>query len=236
MEKADFNPDYYDSHYFERDKYGGKKYHDYNGTEKEWGYYAKQHWMGWHPVIESLKRIMDFHSVLDVACGPGSFVSWARSKGLDVYGIDFSRFAIREGLPQAQGLLMLADGLHIPFKQNSFDMVMASDYMEHIFIDDVEQALNEIFRVARKWVFLQICTRLDYEEDIILEKGQKIPMRYEGTAVSGHVTIKTRAFWLTKMPRKKWSLREDLVKRFRELTPSDVIRAWRNIIILEKRL
>lgn len=235
MEKADFNPDYYNGHYFERDKYGGKKYHNYNGTVKEWGYYAKQHWMGWNSVIESLKKILDFHSVLDVACGPGSFVSWARIKDLDVYGLDFSRFAIRECLPQARGLLLLADGLHIPFKDESFDFVIASDYMEHIFISDIDQALNEIFRVAKKWVFLQICTRLESEQDIILRKGQKVPMKYEGTAVSGHVTIKNRVYWLKKVARENWVLRENLVKRFRELTPPEVIKAWRNIIIMERQ-
>ena len=81
-----------------------------------------------------------------------------------------------------------------------------------------------------------MCTRTEREQDILLEKGSPIPLKYEGIAVSGDVTIKNREFWLEKVSRDKLACREDLVELFRELTPSDVIQAWRNIILVEKTI
>jgi len=76
------------------------------------------------------------------------------------------------------------------------------DFFEHIYIDDLDKVIDEMYRVARKWVFLQIAVvgggsgYATHEKGYILRKGEPIPPELEGNAVAGHVTVQPREFWL----------------------------------------
>lgn len=84
-------------------------------------------------------------SILDVGCGRGQFVEWAKSKGIKSVGMDF-----------ASGYGIQADLLDMPFSDESFEMITAFDILEHLLPEDLEQGLSEMFRVARKWWVLSI--------------------------------------------------------------------------------
>jgi hypothetical protein len=101
-----------------------------------------------------------------------------------------------------------------------------------------------MYRVAKKWVFLQIATcgsggLQGNETGYTLKKGEKVPIELEGMAVAGHVTMESKQFWidaLTKGREDKWKVRDDMVLKFIGKVPNDVISNWlkNTIIILEK--
>jgi SAM-dependent methyltransferase len=83
--------------------------------------------------------------LLDIGCGTGSNMESLARFG-DVLGIDLSMEAIEHckslGFPLFHG-----DIMHVPFKDDQFDVITAFDVIEHI--EDDFGALREIYRVCR---------------------------------------------------------------------------------------
>lgn len=84
--------------------------------------------------------------ILDVACATGMSFRFLSRYG-DVRGVDISRETIR--LCKARGIdrIVQCDAMKLPFRDESFDLVLALDALEH-FPDD-SLAIREIRRVAR---------------------------------------------------------------------------------------
>jgi len=95
-------------------------------------------------------------SVLDVACGTGTLLEMAKKKGLECYGIDLS-----EGmLAQAKGKVLdvevsQASYYEIPYPEESFDYVVATNALSGDFID-ARKVLIEMIRVCRSggWIYI----------------------------------------------------------------------------------
>lgn len=89
-------------------------------------------------------------SILDVGCGEGFTLEKFRDKGLGrkLVGIDYSESAITIGHRLHPELkLQQATIYNIPFKANSFDLVICNEVLEHL--DHPEKALAEIERVTK---------------------------------------------------------------------------------------
>jgi ubiquinone/menaquinone biosynthesis C-methylase UbiE len=50
--------------------------------------------------------------------------------------------------------LMQASIYDLPYKNNSFDVILCTEVLEHL--DDPKDAINELFRVSRKYVLLSV--------------------------------------------------------------------------------
>ncbi|TGE20600.1 class I SAM-dependent methyltransferase [Hymenobacter aquaticus] len=84
--------------------------------------------------------------ILEIGCSGGPLMLALRAAGYqNLHGIDVSEVGIR--VAQSRGLTNVAvmDGAHLEFADNSFDLVIASDVLEHI--ENEQQALSEWRRV-----------------------------------------------------------------------------------------
>ncbi|KPL11309.1 hypothetical protein AMJ85_03910 [candidate division BRC1 bacterium SM23_51] len=101
-------------------------------------------------VFELLRRhtplVTDRLSVLDVGCGTGLVLEGLRPYARPV-GIDFSRLAM--GYCVKRGIERLVCGRveTLPFGDQTFDLLLALDLLEHI--DDDAALLRELWRVCR---------------------------------------------------------------------------------------
>lgn len=98
-------------------------------------------------------------TVLDVATGsadlPVAIVDWAREKGISVNitGVDINNRSIEvarkyvAGYPEIK--LRVADGLNLPFPENSFDFVLCSKTLHHMKEHEAVRMIEEILRVAK---------------------------------------------------------------------------------------
>ncbi len=93
--------------------------------------------------------------ILEVACGRGGFVRELARAGAHVTGCDFSSAALRaaatkvfnsNGRP-ALAVLVQGDAQSLPFADNSFDVVVSCETIEHL--PQVQAAAAEMFRVSR---------------------------------------------------------------------------------------
>ena len=231
-----FEQDYYDEAYF-TGKQGGKVFTTPEGERKEWSYYNPEgEWLGAESIMKAIKTILNPREMLSVGEGRGTFCSYAQDQGIIATGIDFSKWAIEHPYPRARGLVEIGDVRELKFGNESFQLVFCSDIMEHIYTDDLLNAISEIQRVAKKYIFYNIGASMmgDKSGDLIMEKNRLPPKDRLVTAVAGHVTVKSEEWWREKLGGDGWKFRDDLVAEFRRIVPPDVLMNWKCVLIVER--
>lgn len=94
---------------------------------------------------------------LEVGCGLGYFSEKASRLGAKVTGIDIGEKLVkicRKRIPKAR--FIVASASELPFKENSFDIVLCTEVIEHVA--DQEKAIKELFRVTKEGGYLVITT------------------------------------------------------------------------------
>jgi len=93
------------------------------------------------------------YRVLDVGCGTAYFTFLLSKPYKQVVGIDFSKSMMKIAKRSLKGEeavenieLVLADGKHLPFRNNTFNAVLCLDFLHHL--SHVSPAINEMTRVA----------------------------------------------------------------------------------------
>jgi SAM-dependent methyltransferase len=111
------------------------------------------HWwfVGRRALLRSLlKRSADPSQsrVLDIGTGTGGNLRLLRELGFQsIDGIDFSEDAIEYCRQKGFEKVQLGDACRLPFEDNSFDVTLATDVLEHL--EDDHQAAREIARVLK---------------------------------------------------------------------------------------
>lgn len=93
----------------------------------------------------------DTKSILDVGCGNG-LITNTISESIRVVGLDISA----EALKHVRRETVRGSITDIPFPDGAFDLVMANDVMEHLADEAHARALQEIGRVAAKYVVVTV--------------------------------------------------------------------------------
>lgn len=105
-------------------------------------------------LLAELKSLQP-ETILDVGCGTG-YITNIMSNELDstVIGCDMDSNRISFARGNFGQEVIIADITQLPFRDDSFDIVVASEILEHI--NCTEAALNEIARVAKKCVVITV--------------------------------------------------------------------------------
>lgn len=246
LPKKKFTGSYYDEEYFAGEK-GGKSYKTANGKTQKWSYFNPSgEWTGCKQIVAAWKKIFNPENLLDVGCGRGQIIAYARDIDIEAEGFDFSEWAIgdegRYKRTKSEWSKHHDATEKWPYPDNSFDLVVALDLLEHIYADDIDFVISESHRVACKWVFLQIAVsgtgglQGRDEQGYLLEKNETVPIGLEGCAVAGHVTVMPESFWIDRIDFDDMFLRRDLKEYFISLVSNDVIKNWllNSILIYEK--
>jgi len=64
---------------------------------------------------------------------------------------------------------------------NKFDLVISTDVLEHIPVDNLKNVIDDIFSYSKKWVFVSVCCR---KANAILPNGY-----------NAHATIESAKWW-----------------------------------------
>jgi len=118
------------------------------------------------------------YSILDVGCGKGWVAQEFLAKGKKVYSLDISvtnPAIVKKLYPVENNFAITADSYHLPFTDNTFDTVIASEIIEHVV--DPASFVKELFRVVKKGGSLIITT--PYKEKLVyylcIHCNQKTP-------------------------------------------------------------
>jgi len=90
--------------------------------------------------------------IIEVGCGGGIFCEYIAQQGYDIIGVDLSSGAINVArehalINQLKIRYEIASVYQLPFADESFDIVMSSDFLEHI--EDLETAIYEMSRILK---------------------------------------------------------------------------------------
>ena len=125
----------------------------------------------WQPVIPTFKehfKLDSGSSVLDVGCAKGfmlyDFVQLI--PGINVEGIDISDYAIANAVEEIKPFVGVANAKHLPYEDNSFDIIISINTIHNLEREDCAEALREIQRVSRQGAYVTVdAYRTDEERD-----------------------------------------------------------------------
>lgn len=213
----------YDSHYSEKlwkheQEYttpdGAKTY--YHGPNLTWEYFAN--------IAGCLDRIMPrpksgaAPTLLDIGCSAGDFARYMMRLGWDSYGVDVSEYAVKNAVPEMRGRIQLADATTSPkLEPYYYDLVTGLDCLEHFFEEDIDKLLAWLHGLG-KFFFFCVATVWDEKDplrkipdrEFVAKKGEEIPLKWEATAISGHVNVRHFTYWWKKFTEHGFKIRHDL--------------------------
>lgn len=116
---------------------------------------ADSYYFAWHKINE-LKRFETDNAirVLDLGCGDGATGLFMSSMfpGFSITGIDISKESIeiakKRQIPRTEFLWY--DGDHIPFPDNSFQIIFIAGVLHHVPVSKREALIKEVGRVLQK--------------------------------------------------------------------------------------
>jgi ubiquinone/menaquinone biosynthesis C-methylase UbiE len=93
--------------------------------------------------------------ILEIGCGTGANLWFAAREGFQVAGVDGSSSAIHKAQERFQldglnGDLRVADFTHLPFEDNSFDLVIDRGSLVCVGLETGKKAIHEVHRVLRE--------------------------------------------------------------------------------------
>lgn len=109
-------------------------------------YVSKERWASfWHQFDEVIQLAPS--SVLEIGVGAGIFKEMASNFGVDIETVDFD--------PELNPNYV-ASVTDLPFKDNVYDVVVAFQVLEHLPYDQFLIALNEMERVAARYIVISL--------------------------------------------------------------------------------
>ena len=133
----------------------------YNPANYEaWYHTPRGRWVGDHEfaLLMHLLKTKAGTSLLDVGCGTGYFSRRFAQTGLSVTGVDPDAKALEFAREQSgDTIYMQGTSLDLPFADKSFEYTSA--ITSFCFIDDPQQALQEMWRVTADGLILGLLNR-----------------------------------------------------------------------------
>jgi methionine biosynthesis protein MetW len=135
---------------------------------------------------QTILSLINIGTVLDIGCGDGILLEHLGKKGITGVGIDISTKAIAICKERRLNCTRADITDALPFADNSFDNVILTDVLEHIF--QPKLLLKEGYRVSRKYIFVSVPNFVSLPARLQVLLG-KVPEN--NTPRDGHV------YWMT---------------------------------------
>ena len=128
---------------------------DYWDGDRKIGYGGYHYDGRWRPVAEAIAKhyqLKPGDKVLDVGCGKGFLLHdlMQAVPGLKCSGIDISKYAIEHSKEEIRPYLQAGHASELPFKDKEFDLVISLNTLHNLYNFELDKALREIERVAKK--------------------------------------------------------------------------------------
>ncbi|OPZ90175.1 MAG: Demethylrebeccamycin-D-glucose O-methyltransferase [Firmicutes bacterium ADurb.Bin419] len=127
---------------------------DYWDGDRKYGYGGYKYDGRWRVVAEEMAKYYNLkpgQRILDVGCGKG-FLLYEFTQvvpGLEVYGIDFSQYAIENSKEEIRQNLRVGLAQELPYEDKTFDLVYSITTLHNLYVFDLKKAIQHIERVSK---------------------------------------------------------------------------------------
>jgi SAM-dependent methyltransferase len=133
-------------------------------------YYEQFDWERFDPtgfVAKKTEKILgmipkDVSTIIDVGCGNGAITNVLAEK-YKVTGVDRSRQALQ--YVRTDTIQSSSDAIDVP--ENSFDLVLASEILEHLEEPVFGATIQELKRISKKYILITVPNNESLEKDLI---------------------------------------------------------------------
>lgn len=106
---------------------------------------------GYEKLINVIPKIKTIGKVLEVGAGKARLSQIMRDRGWYTTAIDLEPSVVKDNKDEVEGYI-IGDMFCLPFKNNSFDLVISCGLLEHFTLETVKMIISEIKRVGRSVV------------------------------------------------------------------------------------
>lgn len=157
-------------------------------------------------------------ALLDVACGPGLLLEAARTRGMDVSGVDVSAVALQKASERAlESCVTQGSAERLPYGDSSFDVITCLGSLERFLSAD--RALQEMRRVVRPegLVLLMVRNSRTWQWSLLNALGLKNEAGHQGAEnhESWQQLLEDSGFRVQAVYPDQWPLMRD--QRMRRL-------------------
>lgn len=127
--------------------------YDYWDGDRRTGYGGYHYDGRWAAVAKGLVehyQLQPGQRVLDVGCGKGFLMYELMQLGLEVVGLDVSEYALEHAKPEVKPFLQRGNATELPFPDQSFDLAISLTTLHNLYCYDLDKALREFERVAKR--------------------------------------------------------------------------------------
>ena len=152
-------------------------------------------WTDLADMIEHFKP----HKTFEFGSGLGYLLEECQKRNIDIVGSETSIYAIEHSICGDKVLKIGRIPEHrLPFDDNSFDLVVSSDVMEHVDLKDTEPVIKELNRICSRHALFTINTT--------------------DPAQPGHINMHSRRWWLKKFEANGFKHDEGLCRELEKMT------------------
>jgi len=146
---------------FGKEFFDGDRRHGYGGFS-----YNSRFWQPVIPTFQKHFGLISSSSILDVGCGKGFMLHdmAERIPGITVKGVDISQYAVENTIEDMKPHVQTANAKNLPFKDNSFDVVISVNTVHNLDKEECARALQEIERISRGKSFVTVDAFRNNEE------------------------------------------------------------------------
>jgi SAM-dependent methyltransferase len=146
---------------FGKDFFDGDRRHGYGGFG-----YMERFWTPVVPTFQNQYNLTEKSSILDVGAAKG-FMLYDFMRlipNIAVAGCDVSDYAIKNAKEEVKPYLTTANAIDLPYKDDSFDLVISINTVHNLEKPELTLALQEIERISRGNSFITVDAYRNEEE------------------------------------------------------------------------
>ena len=106
--------------------------------------------------IHSMLKKLPRGRILEIGCSDGEFLRLMKNEGWQVKGLEISEKSTQKAIDKGVDVSVHNANEKLPIKDDSFDVVVAGEVIEHLF-EDLD-FVNECYRVLKKEGILIVTT------------------------------------------------------------------------------
>lgn len=148
----------------------GKEYFDGPRAQGYGGYVYDGRWKSVARRLKEYYQLSESASIVDIGCAKGFLLKDLKDviPNGRLAGMDVSKYAIRNSMESIRPRLCVGNAKNLPWRSQSFDLVLSLNTIHNLDRPECRQALQEIQRVSRKFSYIVV--------DAYYNEGQRLKL------------------------------------------------------------